>query len=193
MLLSADSISLPTYLPTYLIYLDRFLMLKVRRAETIAILSFCVCVKNNQNIGKVPVNSKGLPIEVTFIPATKGFNFYMLLCRLALTIYLVSTSQPQCKRGYDERLEGGEGQEKQNRNTEFRLCSLEKSNVMLILQQQISSYPQKLMLAFPFIHSVPLDSLSNLFQLPSNNNSSSVHKHQAITTVNVSPFFERGI
>ena len=105
------------YLPTYLIYLDRFLMLKVRREENITTLSFCVCVKNNQNIGKVPVNSKGLPIEVTFIPVTKGFNFYMLLYRLALTIYLVSTSQSQCKRGYDERLEGGEGQEKQNRNT----------------------------------------------------------------------------
>lgn len=105
------------YLPTYLIYLDRFLMLKVRREETITTLSFCVCVKNNQNIGKVPVNSKGLPIEVTFIPVTKGFNFYMLLYRLALTIYLVSTSQSQCKRGYDERLEGGVGQEKQNRNT----------------------------------------------------------------------------
>ena len=92
-------------------------MLKVRREETIATLSFCVCVKNNQNIGKVPINSKGLPTEVIFIPVTKDFNFYMLLYHSALTIYLVSTSQPQSKRGYDERLEGGEGQEKQNRNT----------------------------------------------------------------------------
>ena len=109
-------------------------MLKVRREETIATLSFCVCVKNNQNIGKVPINSKGLPTEVIFIPVTKDFNFYMLLYHSALTIYLVSTSATEQKGLWwkaGRRWGAGETEQK---HCEFRLCNLEKSNVMLNLQ-----------------------------------------------------------
>lgn len=48
----------------------------------------------------------------------------MLLYCLALTLYLVCNSQPECKRVYDERLEaaGAGGQEKQNRNTVNSNC-----------------------------------------------------------------------